>query len=121
MIDISPKEAQFLDNLLKGELQRRRAVVDIERLRKQGNTTSAPAPLCERLGEYPADPVDLENIVVYPPRLQAIPVKPTFLDIAFNYIDYPDKGAKGRAAAPAEKAAPGEQKPQKRGWFGFGR
>ena len=75
--------------------------------------------------------MDLERIVEYPPRLEVVPVKPLFLDVAWNYIGYPDKagGAKreGEARGQQEKQGQGggaEQeaaKPQKRGWFGFGR
>ena len=55
-------------------------------------------------------------------------VKPIFLDIAWNYIDYP-----GREPAAKENGAPAvggqqkaaaeektDEKPKKRGWFGFG-
>jgi len=92
-------------------------------LRKQASTGAAKTgsiPLCERLGEYPAGHVDLDNIVVYPPEVQAIPAKPLFLDIAWNYVEYPDK--KGRPEGKARETLPDrasepEQKPQKRGWF----
>lgn len=78
--------------------------------------------------------MDLERIVEYPPRLEVVPVKPLFLDVAWNYIGYPDKSAaaggqqqKQGEVKGQEKQAQGggaEQeaaKPQKRGWFGFGR
>jgi len=68
----------------------------------------------------------LDNIVVYPPKVEAIPVKPLFLDVAWNYITYPS--TKAQPAQSAKPAASGKQaagaeeaKPQKRGWFGFGR
>lgn len=60
-------------------------------------------------------------------------MKPLFLDVAWNYVTYPGKGAGGggvdqqqtkesSAAAPPVAAEPQpEAKPQKRGWFGFGR
>ena len=84
-----------------------------------------PAPMIERLDEYPPEGVDLTNLVTYPPKLQPIPVKPIFLDLAWNYIDYP-----GRVSKPYEKEAPvtgggsekqEEKKEGKRGWFSFGR
>lgn len=93
-------------------------------------------PLSNRLSDYPAGGVDLENIVTYPPRLEPFPVKPLFLDVAWNYIEYPGKGEPAPAAAPAREASKPQQqqeetapsasaepeaKPQKRGWFGFGR
>lgn len=77
------------------------------------------APAVERLGEYPASGfVDLEKIVEWPPRLRVVPVKPLFLDTAWNYIEYPGRGT---ASAPAAKgpAAVGkaeEPAPKKKGW-----
>lgn len=80
-------------------------------------TTSAP--IAERLNEYPPNGVDLTNLVEYPPRVRAVPVKPLFLDVAFNYIEYP-----GRTTAVVNGEAPkgaGEpQEERKRGWFGWG-
>jgi signal recognition particle subunit SRP68 len=60
-------------------------------------------------------------------------VKPLFLDTAWNYIAYPGQqvgggGEQAGAGAQAEEemeveseAAEPEAKPQKKGWFGFGR
>jgi len=92
------------------------------------------APLVERLDEYPASGrVDLSNLVLYPPRLRAVPVKPIFLDLAWNYIDYPGRGG-GAMAAPVEggngrvngvddegASSKVEEQTKKKGWFGFGR
>ncbi len=80
-------------------------------------------PPSERLGEYPLAEVALPNTVAYPPQVEVIPVKPIFLDVAWNYIEYPDKAGKTEARGK-EKAADtssSPEKPQKRGWFGFGR
>ena len=102
-------------------MQRYRALVDLEKARKQrGSSTgkSHPIPLCEKLGEYPSNGVDLDNIVVYPPRVDMVPVKPVFLDVAWNYIDYPDKHVQ---VAAKGKGAEQEEKPQKRGWGFWGR
>lgn len=131
-VEVAPEATQFLQDLLEGELQRHRAIVHIDNLRKEAQKDSngcSKAPLIERLQEYPASGVDLTNVVEYPPSMALIPVKPIFLDVAWNYIDYPGKGP---AAAPAQAAAPEPAKgttptskpvPQqaKRGWFGFGR
>lgn len=89
-------------------------------------------PLIGQLANYPSSgQVNLENIVVYPPKLEAIPVKPIFLDVAWNYIDYPEKvvGEKKQEAKVEQKLQQSaeeaqeeeEEKPKKRGWFGFGR
>ncbi|KAI0970186.1 signal recognition particle 68 kDa protein [Xylaria arbuscula] len=120
-IEVRQTDIQFLHHLLKGELQRSRAIVEIDNLREKAKSTASQVnvPLVERLGEYPAGGVDLENIVDYPPRVQPIPVKPLFFDVAWNYIDYPGKSS----AAPAEPEEDQTQapEPKKRGWFGFGR
>ena len=134
-VDVARDDVHFLAKLLSGELQRHRAIVHIDNLRsqaRQGKNTGARAnrpPLIERLGEYPAEGVDLKNIVQYPPRLELIPLKPIFLDVAWNYINYPgeNQDQAGSTAAPARTSASAQGKPQepaqpaKKGWFGFGR
>ncbi len=100
------------------------------------STAAASKPLSDRLSDYPAAGVDLANIVSYPPQLEPLPVKPLFLDVAWNYIRYPGQAepaavaavearpqaAGASAAAAGAGAAEPEAKPQqKRGWFGFGR
>jgi signal recognition particle subunit SRP68 len=81
-------------------------------------------PIVERLDEYDED-IDLKNLVTYPPRLQPIPVKPLFFDLAWNYIEYPGHtpaGVTGDAGdGMKSKNAPEENKETKKGWFGFGR
>lgn len=127
-IVVSKQEIGSLSDLLKGELQRYRALVEVSNFQKSsnGHVKGAPLPLVERLLGYPSEGVDLEKIVAYPPKTDAIPVKPLFLDAAWNYINYPAKHArleqKGKGA-PVEKVGHVEEesKPQKRGWFGFGR
>lgn len=93
-----------------------------------GETRSGLAPLIERLDEYPTTGVDLTRLVTYPPRLEAIPVKPIFLDIAWNYIQYPGRAVQaprhGEEVTMVMDGDPGqveEKKEAKRGWFGFGR
>lgn len=116
----------YLGNLLEGELQRHRAIVHIDNLRKEerahlAHLAGAEAPLVERMDEFPIQGVDLKNIVEFPPKMALIPVKPIFLDVAWNYIDYPGKT---RQQAPAAAAAADTREPaqqQKKGWFGFGR
>lgn len=83
-------------------------------------------PVVERLHLYPlsrATPgnksnagVDLANLVTYPLKCEPIPVKPIFLDLAYNHIEYPknlDKQVKAPSGSEASKG--------KRSWFGFGR
>ncbi|KAK0629962.1 hypothetical protein B0T17DRAFT_556280 [Bombardia bombarda] len=141
---VTKQDIQLLHDLLSGEQQRSRALVEIHSLEKSSKASSnAPSssskPLVSQLSSYPAGGIDLENIVAYPPRVEAIPVKPIFLDVAWNYIDYPGNqagggGPKQAAATTAGKAGGAKKplttaeqqqeeaaKPQKRGWFGFGR
>jgi signal recognition particle subunit SRP68 len=127
-IIVAGPDAKRLSDLLSGELQVSRALVEMENIQKSDKRSGAnvaPLPLVERLSEYPSEGVDLDNIVVYPPRADAIPVKPLFLDVAWNYINYPSKHVKQeqkpKNAAPEKGTGAGEAKPQKRGWFGFGR
>lgn len=87
---------------------------------------ASAAPVVERLNEYPAaGHVDLNLLVEWPPKLRPVPVKPLFLDTAWNYIEYPGRGGATPSSAVAEKGAASaagkeEEKTQKKkGWFGF--
>lgn len=131
-LHITKTQAQLLQTQLKYLVYRTQAIVDLDKYHDNSaiavskNMASA-APLVQRLGEFPSPgvSVDLANLVTYPPRLEPIPVKPLFFDVAWNYIDYP-----GRSKEIVEKEAKvngttekqeQEEAPKKRGWFGFGR
>ncbi|KAI0150383.1 hypothetical protein GGR57DRAFT_472626 [Xylariaceae sp. FL1272] len=120
-IDIRQTDLEFLNTLLRGELQRSRAIVEIDNLKEKARSTSTQTkvPLIDRLREYPAEDADLENLVEYPPKIHAIPVKPLFFDVAWNYIDYPGKTP--TAAVESQEGSQSVPEPKKRGWFGFGR
>ncbi|KAM4056829.1 RNA-binding signal recognition particle 68 domain-containing protein [Hirsutella rhossiliensis] len=123
-IEVSSEALDSLTQLLNGELQRHRAIVHIDNLRKadgDGAAAGQRVPLIERLHEYPTHGVDLENLVEFPPKMELIPMKPIFLDVAWNYIDYPGKLSGTDAPAVAVEAAPEGAPQQKRGWFSFGR
>lgn len=128
-IEVTRSDAESLRDTLKGELQRSRALVEMSNLKKQkdkGNAKIVPRPLVDRLGQYPVGGVvDLENIVPYPPKLEPLATKPLFLDVAWNYVRYPDKqGASATGAAQSkapQKTSAKEEQPAKKGWFGFGR
>lgn len=127
-VEVTQQEAAFLQSLLKGELQRSRALVEIMNLRKQASKAGAGAakrPLIERLPQYASEGADLDNIVTYPPKLEPIPVKPLFLDVAWNYVQYPTAQTQQAKATPqqskANVQADAEKQPAKKGWFGFGR
>ncbi|KAK4177008.1 hypothetical protein QBC36DRAFT_237664 [Triangularia setosa] len=127
-IQVTNQHAGLLRDILSGELQRSRALVEIHHSNKPtsaSQTGGAGKPLSSQLLNYPAGGANLNNIVTYPPELEPIPVKPLFLDVAWNYIEYPAKQRQAavvqeRSKEPEREAEP-ETKPQKRGWFGFGR
>lgn len=120
-IEIRKDDIKFLQDLLKGELQRARAIVEIGNLRsKSGSKITTTTPLVEKLAEYPTGAVDLENLVSYPPKIELIPVKPLFFDVAWNYIDYPGKAEAAPTQVTSAQSAVQPSSAQKRGWFGFG-
>ena len=97
-----------------------RGLVTLENITAEQTSKSANArPAIERLHEYGGDGLDLKNLVPYPPQMEAIPIKPLFLDVAWNYIDYPRDAKATPQNVPEEKAE--EKRGGKRGWFGFGR
>ena len=125
-ISISALESTSLHTLLTGEVQRYRALVELSNLIEASSKSegSNRQPLVERLNEYPTKGVDLQNLVVYPPRLEPVPVKPLFFDAAWNYIEYPGREVQVvENGGVAEKGETTEQaaQAQKKGWFGFGR
>ena len=91
------------------------------RLKDQG-----AVPLIERLDEYPVNGADLNKLVIYPPRLRPIPVKPIFLDVAWKYIEYPGRSKQVQGTSvvngvPVGGPEPAEKNQAKKGWFSFGR
>ena len=121
---IAKAQINGLRTLLQTMLTQFRALVEIKNL---WNIASKPQrtfskPLLERLDKYFLGPVNLPDLVTYPPKLKAIPVKPIFLDIAYNYVRYPRKAEKltekGAVVNGTTESAGGKDR---RGWFGFGR
>ncbi|KAK1985801.1 signal recognition particle protein [Colletotrichum cereale] len=126
-IEVSGNDAKSLANFLQGEFQRHRALVHLSNLLRNAESSeddTKNVPLIERLREYPSGGTDLANLVSIPPKLSTIPVKPIFLDVAWNYIDYPGKEPQEVAPHSNDEQASesgAKPQPQKRGWFGFGR
>lgn len=125
-LDISPASVKFLEQVIDGELQRHRAIVHVDNLRKKKTKVDeyeSHVPLVEKLYEYPVGGADLEHIVEFPPKEEVVPIKPIFLDVAWNYIHYPGKEPQVVSGQAVESAQEPEQPAQqtKRGWFGFGR
>lgn len=138
-LDITPSQASKLQNSLQTLVAHHRALAELESLTTEAASapqTPNPTPLVERLDEYPAlgsGGVDLLNLVTYPPRIEAVPVKPLFLDVAWNYIEYPGRtkrGDRGDGSGVVNGVGVGaavgdgkteEKKESRKGWFGFGR
>jgi signal recognition particle subunit SRP68 len=82
-------------------------------------------PLASRLHQFPRpSAIDLTNLVKLPPKLEAVPVKPFFFDIAYSYVGLEEKNV--RVPASKEAVVVGTGVPQKRedktesakrGWF----
>lgn len=127
---VSEEQAQTLKSHLENLNSHYRGVVALSQLISNPETASKAgatnaAPVVERLNEYPSSgSVDLKNLVTWPPKLKAVPVKPLFLDVAWNYVEYPGRAPQVQKAEP-EKVQEEEKKaerPQaKKGWFSFGR
>lgn len=123
-LDITPAQASDLHSLLQNLVSQHRALVELDNIRSaSSNKNNNPVPpLIERLDEYPPNDVDLTKLVTYPPKVEPIPVKPLFLNVAFNYIEYPGRVRKinGKPVNGVTEGAKGVEE-KKRGWFGFGR
>ena len=128
-IDVTASQAKSLEQLVNGLVIHHRALVELHELHAASlaaeNKHRVQSPLIERLDEYPADGVDLTKLVRYPPTIETVPVKPLFLDVAYNYIDYPDKSRKvnnkGVNGTSNPRDNQEERKEGRKGWFGFGR
>ncbi|OLL26557.1 Signal recognition particle subunit SRP68 [Neolecta irregularis DAH-3] len=71
-----------------GEAARMRALLVLE----ESSGGEVEAPLYDRLGVYPKD-INESRLVLLEPKIEPIPMKPIFLDIALNFIQYEgDKG-----------------------------
>lgn len=115
-LEVSRAQESNLATTLRGLVAQYRGLVTLERLNAESGS-SQQRPLVERLHQFSAG-TDLSNLVPYPPQMQPVPVKPLFLDVAWNYIDYPRPG-QAPAQAPEQVPSPAPEE-KKRGWFGFG-
>ena len=128
-IDVTTFQAKHLDELLRSLVIHYRALVELHNIHAASIAAASKHTilpvLIERLDEYPAGGVDLTKLVKYPPKVESVPVKPLFLDVAYNYIDYPgrmrkvvSKAVNGTVALGADKE---DRNEGRKGWFGFGR
>lgn len=120
-LDVSPVQASTLESRLRELVAQYRGLVTLEQVTAEDASQSSQRPVVERLQQFVGSGLDLHNLVPFPPQMQAIPVKPLFLDVAWNYIDYPREGEQApQTATPAQAEAPEEEAKSRRGWFGFG-
>lgn len=123
-LEVSPAEVQVASTHISQLVIRYQGLVELHNVSTTGSMTKVgwKAPMAERLAQFEED-VDLTNLVNYPPKLQPIPVKPLFFDLAWNYIQYPGSKAtvNGTAGSLTAEETAEEKKEQKKGWFGFGR
>ena len=129
-IDVATIQAESLHKMLRALVSQHRALVELQNLsaeaaREDERKSKHALPMIERLDEYPANGADLTNLVTYPPKLQPVPVKPLFFDIAWNYLEYPGRAKSGKVAVNGAMdgvaSQPQPKKDVKKGWFGFGR
>jgi signal recognition particle subunit SRP68 len=132
-MEVSGEQTQTLKENLENLNSHYRGVVALSQLFANSETASKAglanaAPVVERLNEYPSSgSVDLKNLVTWPPKLKPVPVKPLFLDVAWNYVEYPGRAPQVQEPEPVPERASveekkEEEKPQaKKGWFSFGR
>lgn len=68
--------------------------------------------LLERLDQYPeGKDLDFSNgIVQWPPKVAPVPVKPVFLDVAWNFVEYPGDGGPRVVVETKEKEDKAETK-----------
>lgn len=123
-LEVSSAEVHQASTHISQLVTRYQGLVELHNVSSAGEKTKAEwtPPMIERLSQFEED-VDLTNLVNYPPKLQPIPVKPLFFDLAWNYIQYPGTKAivNDTAGKPSAKEDAEEKKEQKKGWFGFGR
>ncbi|KAF2668252.1 hypothetical protein BT63DRAFT_271928 [Microthyrium microscopicum] len=129
-LDVDPKDAKTLQDHLTSQVYRYNGLVDLLKSNDEAKNAVAkdkapPLPMIRRMNEYSAGGVDLTKLVTYPPKIEPVPVKPIFFDLAWNYIKYPGQESGASSAAGAKQGEDAkrseEQKPTKKGWFGFSR
>jgi signal recognition particle subunit SRP68 len=126
-LHVDTQTLKMLHNTLRHHITQTQALTELQKATDASSaSTIKSTPLIERLGSYPEGKVDLTNLVTYPAKIEPVPVKPVFLDVAWNHIQYPGT-KKPVASASADEGrlpkgkAEDESRPAgKRGWFGFG-
>lgn len=121
-LNISTGQVQDLVETSEGLVAQHRGLAILNKLsEKKNEPTDFQTALIHRMDEYATPDLDLNNLVSFPPKMQPVPVKPLFLDVAWNYIQYPQEGKQQAKQHTAESQPKKEEAGGRRGWFGFGR
>lgn len=124
-LHLSKGQVEALQSHAKLVTARQQGLVVLRELSDQAAGEDAnPPPLIANMVSYPTKAVDLKNLVPIPPRLEPVPVKPIFLDVAYNYITYPGQAryeptsAEGDVEVDASENQASDGGKRKSGWFG---
>ncbi|KAF8476891.1 hypothetical protein BDZ91DRAFT_672115 [Kalaharituber pfeilii] len=121
-LNISLQEATSLKQEVEAQVTRHRGLIQLQDYvaKAAKNAPSAHAPLIDTLEAYNGK-VDFSNLVPLPPKVEPVPVKPIFFDIAWNFVEYPQQQRKEVTVQEPAKAQ--EATPKKGGFLGglFGR
>ena len=122
-LDTSDAQFNQVRDLIDSLIRERRGVVEVKTHTGGGfySKDSSAAPLIQNLDDFPVSSVNLRNIVSWPPKVQPVPVKPIFLDVAYNYIRYPQTKVPDVETGSKAKNAIAENNVPRKGWFGFGK
>jgi len=119
-LSVPISDATSLRDSLSGEVARYRALVEMDVLTAKSDAGEQHGVLLERLDQWP-NKVDFEKgIVQWPPKVQPVPAKPLFLDIAWNFVDYPGsgEGKKVEAQQQQQVRAQNKEAEEKKGLLG---
>ncbi|KAH8150374.1 uncharacterized protein LAJ45_05585 [Morchella importuna] len=112
-LEIDSETASEIRTRLKGEVSRFQALVEMDNIAAKTATKGGNSGVVlERLDKYPeGKDFDFENgIVQWPPKVSPVPVKPVFLDVAWNFIEYPGDGGPRAVVETKEKESKAETK-----------
>ena len=123
-MEVTTTSVNGVQDLVKGLIRECQGLAEVAATRncqhvsKQGVITT----LCHDLGGLPEGTAYLQSPLTWPPRAQLIPLKPILLDVAYNYIQYPEADSEFvEHDLQSPKTSSTEPNVSKRGWFGFGR
>ncbi|KAL7265940.1 signal recognition particle subunit srp68 [Rhizina undulata] len=119
-LEITPAEVQTTAESLQGEVARYRALVEMDLISSKlsASAKAGKGVIVDRLGEYPAkEEIDFQDgIVQWPPKLACVPVKPLFLDVAWNLVEYP--GGEDKKVVAAKQVEEKKQEERRKGFLG---